>query len=128
MVEQHTSRAKILVIDDSELVLEITTEMLENHGFQVVVHRGAFGASAAVLREKPDLVLLDINMTGISGDDLIAIIRRNEKNKDLKMVLYSDRPEEELKEALKKSSANGYIQKVMDEDLLALQVSKWTKA
>ena len=54
--------ATILVVDDSEVVLNVTRTLLEAVGYRVLTHSGPAGCVAVILQEKPDLVLIDVNM------------------------------------------------------------------
>lgn len=101
----------ILVIDDDEKLLMTTKELLENEGYQVLTHMRAFGATAAVGLVKPDLVLLDINMPGLSGDRLAYLLRANEKTKDVPIVFYSSNDEDTLRRAVTTHKVSGYIAK-----------------
>ncbi|MDA8155383.1 MAG: response regulator [Actinomycetota bacterium] len=101
----------ILVIDDDEKLLMTTKELLENEGYKVLTHMRAFGATAAVGLIKPDLVLLDINMPGLSGDRLAYLLRSNEKTRDVPVVFYSSNDEDTLRRAVTTHKVSGYIAK-----------------
>ena len=60
-------RKTILVVDDSPVVLELTGSALESAGYKVVLRSRGEGTVAAVLQERPDLVLLDVNMPRMDG-------------------------------------------------------------
>ena len=74
-IGQRNART-ILVIDDNAVVLEVTRSTLEHAGFRVVTRDRASGAIAAVLQERPDLVLLDVNMPNMTGDSLADVLSR----------------------------------------------------
>src|SRR5690242_20012919 len=65
---EKMERKTILVVDDSPVVLELTGSALEGAGYKVVLRSRGEGTVAAVLQERPDLVLLDVNMPRLSGD------------------------------------------------------------
>jgi CheY-like chemotaxis protein len=52
---------KILVVDDNAVILKSLTMRLESSGYEVVTAEDGGGAVGAVRRERPDLILLDIN-------------------------------------------------------------------
>ncbi len=110
-------RTKVLVVDDSEFCRDATRVMLEEHGFAVVTLDNQFSFSLALAREKPDLVLLDVNMPAIQGDRLVGIARQYRLH-TCPIALYSDRPVEELAQLAKQCGASGYIQKTSDAALL----------
>jgi CheY-like chemotaxis protein len=57
----------------------------------------------------PDLVLLDINMPGLSGERLSAIILSKENIKDIPVVFYSSNDEDSLRRVVFERNAKGYI-------------------
>src|SRR5262249_26271874 len=65
-----TRRMRFMVVDDDPVVLEVTRERLSFMGYDVIVRESALGTSAAILRERPDVVLLDVNMPSLSGEQL----------------------------------------------------------
>ena len=104
-------RKKILVIDGDDNLLASTRELLEKEGYKVFTHRLAFGSISAVDHVKPDLVLLDINMPGLSGDRLAYMLKTTEKTKDVPIVFYSSSDEDTLRKATAEHRARGYISK-----------------
>lgn len=66
---------KVLVIDDDPVALALTRAVLESWGHDVVTLEGALGASAVILREKPRVVVLDIEMPGLCGDEWLHMLR-----------------------------------------------------
>ena len=65
----------ILVVDDDETSLAIIAALLESHGHNVTTQDTGFGTSRRILRDKPDVVVLDIEMPGLNGDDIIKLLR-----------------------------------------------------
>ncbi|HMJ12441.1 MAG TPA: response regulator [Polyangiaceae bacterium] len=65
---------KVMVVDDDVTVLEVTAAVLEQHGYEVRTRESALGTSLAIIREKPDVVLLDVHMPGLSGDRLAELM------------------------------------------------------
>ena len=124
MTDQKNEKAKILVIDDNRTVLFATREILENVGFEVITADRSIGASAIVIREEPDLVLMDLEMP-LRGSAIIKIMRANSMLKDTKVVLYSSRPLEELQAAAEQCDADGFIQKSSGPEALVSDVRKY---
>ena len=118
---------KILVVDDSDLVRELTRMMLEEYGYEVATLESGLGLSRALGREKPDLVLVDVSMPALAGN-LIVDVTRQHKLHRCPMVLFSDRPALELSELAKKCGAAGFIQKTSDARLLAQSVQRFLQA
>lgn len=121
------SGQKVLVIDDSVIVLETTRMMLEDHGIEVVAVDTPIGAAMIVAREQPNLVLVDVNMASMSGDMVVEALRRGQRTKSTPVLLYSGRSAEELQETATRCGADGYIQKTDDETELMRQINFWLK-
>ena len=99
----------IMVVDDSEIILSISRIHLEEAGFEVITRSKSFGTTDEIIRRKPDCVLLDISMPGLTGDSITKIIR--EKKLDTMIVLFSAKEENELLELANECGADGYIKK-----------------
>ncbi|MEH2119094.1 response regulator [Nostoc sp.] len=68
---------KIVSVDDSPTILKEISHFLENESFSVVTINDPLKAVLSIIRHKPDLILLDLNMVGIDGYELCRIIRNN---------------------------------------------------
>ncbi|MEH2339921.1 response regulator [Nostoc sp.] len=68
---------KIISVDDSPTILKEISHFLENENFSVVTINDPLKAVLSIIRHKPDLILLDLNMVGIDGYELCRIIRNN---------------------------------------------------
>ncbi len=74
---------KILVIDDDQLIRGLVTHTLEYNGYTVVSASSGPAGIEQFKTEKPDLVMLDIAMPGMSGLEVAANIRTYEKEETL---------------------------------------------
>src|SRR6187551_1398605 len=119
---RYSSGRTILVIDDNAVVLEVTRSTLEQAGFRVVTRDRASGAIVAVLHERPDLVLLDVNMPNMTGDSLADALGRTRATRGTLVVLYSSLPANALRMKALASGAHGFIQKTGTQAELVRQV------
>ncbi len=115
-------RPKILIVDDSEIVCDSVSSMLEPRGYDVVSLTSLFAFTQTLAAERPDLVLVDVSMPALNGDKLIEISRKHHDN-IYKMVLFSNRAETELSSLAARCGAAGYIQKTGDAERLAREVA-----
>jgi CheY-like chemotaxis protein len=102
-----SSRFKVMVVDDDTTTLLVAEARLKSAGHEVVIRDRAFGTSAAVLQEKPDLVLLDVHMPGLPGDELGELLT----NQGTAVILHSGDDETQLSKLVAKTGALGYIRK-----------------
>ncbi len=88
---------KFLIVDDDPDVTRMLTRMLEHRGHTVHSSAGPFGVSAMVLREAPDVVILDVMMPGLEGPQLAALIQNLPLKKRPQIVLWSAMDEDRLR-------------------------------
>lgn len=112
----------ILVVDDHALFRDGLTNLLEAGGFTIV---GQVGDGESAVREaarlKPDLVLMDINLPGISGLEALCMIKDLDPEQKVVMLTVSE-DDDYLIEAVK-FGASGYLLKTLDSD--GLLASLW---
>jgi DNA-binding response OmpR family regulator len=105
-------RPRILVLDDSEFCLEVTRLILKEAGYDVVTLDSPARLCDALSTEDPDLLLVDVGMPELSGDKLVELVLRELSVDRLRpVVLFSARPEEELRSLASSCGAAGFIKK-----------------
>jgi DNA-binding response OmpR family regulator len=67
---------KIFVVDDEPQIVKVLKAYLENAGFQVVTAADGKAALQTFQREKPDFMILDLNLPGMDGLDICRAVRR----------------------------------------------------
>ena len=118
-------KAKILVIDDDEKALAIAKRQLEAAGYDVLVSESALKLPVIVQREKPDLVLLDVEMPALRGEHVLELSTMFDFLRNIPIVLHSAKSDEELQALVAKSSARGYIRKSGNPLSFIEQVQKY---
>lgn len=116
------TKHKVLIVDDSPVVLEGTAMILEEAGFEVVTLDNPLSVAHAVRKEKPSLLLIDINMPTLNGATVVKILGQQEATNRTKVILYSDTQVELLRSLAQQCGADGYIQKTMNGADLVSQV------
>ena len=81
----------ILVVDDEPKIVRIARDYLERSGFRIVPAYDGASALAAARQEKPDLVVLDLNLPEMDGLDVCRILRRESS---LPIIMLTARVEE----------------------------------
>ncbi len=100
-------KKKILVVDDDEMHLYTTKELLQDEHYEVITHKSKYGIGVTnLVRElQPDLILLDVNMPGLSGDKLAKLLRW----RNAPFLFYSSNDEDSLRAMASQYGAKGYI-------------------
>lgn len=117
----------ILVVDDDDALLEVTTAQLQKLGCRVVVQRNGFGVLSAVREEKPDLVLLDVNMPGLSGESVADLLKARHPMREFKCLFYSSNDEDTLRDAVRRYGMDGYISKGDTSLAFTLKIQKYLR-
>jgi len=81
----------ILVADDDEVLCDLLQVLLANEGFSVAVARDGDEVLMAVGLRKPDLIVLDIMIPGLSGFDLLRTLQADTALRDIPVVMLSAR-------------------------------------
>lgn len=104
---------RVLVVDDSEPTVRLLKAELEAKGHEVMTANGADSATKIILKKKtrPDLVLLDVNMPGVNGEELCRFIKANSLFAGIQVVFCSAAEDAELQRLVKSCGADGYVRK-----------------
>lgn len=99
---------RILVVEDEEDIAALVRHNLEKEGFDVEVCEDGIEALAAVRREVPDLMLLDVMLPGVDGREVCRAVRRDH---DFPIIMVSARSSEVDKVIGLEVGADDYIAK-----------------
>lgn len=113
---------RVVMADDHTLLRRTLANFLETHDDIVVVAEASDGdeALSAVLANEPDVLLLDLNMPGKGGLDVLPDIRRMAP--DVKVLVLTGREENHYIMRALRSGANGYVLKSTDEAKLVTSI------
>lgn len=100
---------KVLHVDDDEATLRTVARHLEANGFKVFSTTSPFIAPI-IQAERPDVIVMDIDMPLLSGDRIVSIIRGNEFS-TLPVIYFSGKPERILAAIAAKTSPASFTQK-----------------
>jgi CheY-like chemotaxis protein len=121
-LEAPMARLKVMVVDDDPVALEIASAILESQGHEVLARGTALGTAVAVLRECPDVVVLDVRMPGISGRELLKVLEAQDLAKGAQstaFIFYSGLERAELERMVEETGALGAIEKAAAPGQLA---------
>jgi DNA-binding response OmpR family regulator len=109
---------KILLAEDDITMVSLLKTLLKMEGYQVIVLDADADVPAAVRREHPDIVLLDVHLSHQSGLEILASIREAEETKNVPVVMTSGA---DVKDACIRSGANAFLLKpYMPDDLIGM--------
>jgi CheY-like chemotaxis protein len=123
-----TMPKKIMVVDDEPSLRELVQAVLEAAGLEVITVESGKKCLEKLKTVKPDLVLMDMMMPGISGRETTEEIRKNSKTKTQKIIFLTVAQFSEVgKQALKDLKVLDYISKPFDNEDLISRVKKALK-
>ena len=111
----------ILAIDDDPMTLQVFTAML-TPVYGLRGSKSAAEAMALLENQKPDLILLDIEMPDISGFEFIRIIKKNPKYMKIPVVIVSGHSEEKFVVHAEKNGAICVVAKPIDRNDLFTKI------
>ncbi|MEB4591437.1 ABC transporter substrate-binding protein [Candidatus Thiothrix sp. Deng01] len=103
--------AKVLLVDDEPLNLMIGVEILHKFACNVQTADTAVQALKRLEHEPFDLVLLDVEMPGMKGDELARRIRQNARWRDLPLVALTAHASTDIRERCRESGMDAYLAK-----------------
>lgn len=115
---------QILIIEDNENNMELITFILETGGYQVLKAENGKDGIELALQERPNCILLDIQLPDIMGTEVLDIIRKSEIGVSIPIVAVTSYAMIGDKERLLATGCNGYIEKPIDPMLFLRQIKK----
>ena len=103
-----------LVIDDNPLNLELVLFLLEADGFVVSTAANAEEAMESLGQAIPDVLVVDVQLPGISGLDLITRLRKDPRYDGVCIVVVTSYAMDSDREAAFRCGCNGYLTKPID--------------
>ena len=120
------SKQKVLIVDDSELVLAMARDALEEAGYEVFTTTNGIEANSVIFSpNKPDLIILDVMLPMLDGNKKAKLLREKEFSRRIPIVLLSSKSEEELRFLAAEAGADGYIRKPFTDEGLVTKVKEF---
>lgn len=111
---------KILLVDDSETILQIEQMILAKNSYELILARDGEEGVAKALATRPDLILMDIVMPKMDGFEAVKKLRDNAQMRGVPIVMVTSKGEAESMEAGYENGCSDYILKPIDQlELLA---------
>jgi len=113
---------RILVVEDNERNLKLVRDVLQYAGFEVLEARtGERGVELAV-QCRPDLVLMDLKLPGIGGEQALLLIRDDDRTRRIPVVALTASVMQQDRARVLQAGFDGYLEKPIDVRALPGQV------
>ena len=118
-MDNEDMRQKIVIAEDNAALAEIYKDRLEILGYRCYSAFDGVEALEVIERVKPDLVLMDMMMPRIAGDEVLRRMRESEWGKDIRVFIISNLSEEDAPAGLRDYNIEGYAVKanLSDDDI-----------
>jgi len=120
MMDQKHTTVKLLLVDDEDEFRRATSRTLERRGFAVAEAADGKQALAAIKRERPDIVVLDLKMPGMSGIETLQEIRKIESS--LPVIILTGHGDYDAAMAGIKLEIVDFLQKPVDVEQLGERI------
>ena len=112
--------SRILVVEDDEVLRNELIELLRNEGYEAEYISTFSDTAGQIIKSKPDLVLLDINIPELNGE---LVLRKLRKEADIPVIMVTSRTSESDEVLSMSYGADGYITKPYNPTILMLRIS-----
>jgi len=114
---------RVLIIDDDTAMANAIKRALRRSGYETFVAEDGFAAGSMLERLEPALVTLDLSMPGLDGFDVMRYIRHQPQYRDLKVLVVSALPDNQLQRAID-LGANDALSKPFDNNELQRRIAR----
>jgi len=116
---------KILVVEDNETNMYLCTRILKSGGYEVIqATSGGQGVELAI-KEKPDLILMDIQLTDMDGLEATKKIRESEADGKVPIIALTSYAMPGDKEKAISAGCTDYIEKPINPETFMAQIEKY---
>ena len=119
---------RILVVDDSLVNLELAEYTLQQAGYAVATASDATEAQAALEAQRPDLILMDIQLPGMDGLELTRVIKADPRFAGVKIVALTSYAMKGDEEKAVEAGCDGYITKPIEPRAFPAKVAAFLAA
>ncbi len=122
----HEGPPRALVVEDDPAVAEVMARSLARAGFAVDVAADGFKAGALLGTTLPAVMTVDLRMAGLSGLEVVRLVRGNPRLSCVKILIVSAMPREEMEKALE-AGADDILEKPFEPEALVEKVRRLTR-
>lgn len=114
---------KILIVDDSPTERHVMGEILTKNGYQVVMAESGEEALAKTKEVKPDLILMDVVMPGLSGFQATRALAKDDETKHIPVIICTTKGQETDRIWGLRQGAKDYIVKPLEQAELLKKIA-----
>jgi len=116
---------KILVVEDNKINMYLCCRIIKSSGYEVIEARTGEEGVALALKEKPDLIIMDIQLTGIDGLEATKRIRKLEADRKTPIIALTSYAMAGDKEKAISVGCTGYIEKPINPETFIAEIETY---
>jgi len=116
---------KVLIIEDNEVNFYLLRTIIEKLGYQVIEARNGFAGVELARTERPDLILMDIQLPELDGYEATKRIRTVEETKDIPIIAITSYAMVGNKEKILAAGCTAYIKKPIEPESFIEELKKY---
>lgn len=118
-------KINLFIVDDEPSICKLIKAVFTEYGYDVAeAHSGGDFLDKLKDSQLPDIVLLDVMMPKIDGYEVCSRIKKDDKFKKIKIIMYSALTEADMKDNAKEAGADACITKSVELDELSERIMK----
>ena len=117
-------KTKILVVDDNPTIRKGLSVRLRANGYEVLFAEDAISATAALVTERPDLLILDLGLPAGDGFVVMERLQKNDRLANIPVIVLTGREVANNRERALEAGASAFFQKPVEDGALLFAVRK----
>ena len=118
---------RVLIVDDNEHLRVILASILRYSGYEILEAESGTQAIEKALSAKPNLILLDLDLTDMSGLDAARVIRKNSTTASIPIIACSAWSGKEWREKALRAGMVDYLEKPIPSELIKAKIEQFIR-
>jgi CheY-like chemotaxis protein len=123
-MDKTTGNPRILVVDDNAELRKGLSLQLRANGYDVLFAADAISATATVVKQEPDLVILDLGLPCGDGFVVIERLQNNDRLARIPIIVLTARESEQNRERALQAGAAAFLQKPVEDGVLLFAIQR----
>ncbi len=116
---------KILVVEDNETNMYLCCRILKSSGYEVIEARTGEEGVELAIKEKPDLIIMDIQLPGIDGYEATKRLRKSEADREIPIIALTSYAMAGDREKSLAAGCTGYLEKPINPNTFMSEIEKY---
>ncbi|MBI3003607.1 MAG: response regulator, partial [candidate division NC10 bacterium] len=112
--EEEGPRGRVLLVDDEAFILTVIRDMFEAKGFEVLTAKNGLEGITQARQGNPDVIVLDVMMSGIDGYETCRRLKKDEHTKDIPVIMLTALENEKFDTKAFQAGAAWTVRKSLD--------------